>query len=80
MFVNFYWNLNFLGRFSKNLQISNLMETCPVGTELFREGRLSDGQTDMTKSTAAFRNSAKFLKQLKGKHRNTQGSVSEHGK
>jgi len=37
-------------RFSTNTQISNFMEICPVGAELFR----ADGRTDMTKLIMAF--------------------------
>ena len=39
--VRFQSNLNFLGRLSKNTEISNLMKIRPVGAELFR----ADGQT-----------------------------------
>jgi hypothetical protein len=39
-------------QFSKNNQISNFMELCPVGDELFR----ADGRADMMKLTVAFRN------------------------
>jgi hypothetical protein len=44
--------LNFLGRFSKNLQLSNWIQIRPGEAALFH----SDGQTDMTKLTVAFRN------------------------
>ena len=40
--VGFYLHFNFLGRFSKNTQISNCMKICPAGAELFRV----DGQTN----------------------------------
>jgi hypothetical protein len=40
--VRFYWNLNYLERFSKNPQISNFMKNRPVAGKLF----LADGQTD----------------------------------
>jgi hypothetical protein len=46
--------LNFLDRFSKNIQISNLKKILPVGTELFRADRGTDGQTDMRKLIVAF--------------------------
>jgi hypothetical protein len=42
--------LNFLDRFSKNHQISNLIKTFPVAAELFH----ADGQTDMTKLKSRF--------------------------
>jgi hypothetical protein len=48
------WNLNFCGKFSKNTQISNFMKIRPVWDELFH----SDGWTDTTKVTVAFRNFA----------------------
>ena len=46
--------LNFLGRFSKNTKVSNLMKIRPVRAELFHVV----GQTHMTKLVGAFRNSA----------------------
>jgi len=39
---SFTETFNFLGVFSKNIQILNFMEIRPVGAELFR----ADGQTD----------------------------------
>ena len=50
--VEFWWNLNFLDRVSKNTQVSNFIKFRPVGAELFH----ADGQTDMTKVIVAFRN------------------------
>jgi hypothetical protein len=46
--------LEFVDRFLKNTQISNVMTIRPVGAELFYE----DGQTDMTKLIVAHRNFA----------------------
>jgi hypothetical protein len=40
--VRFEWNFNFLDRFSKNTQISNLVQIRPVRAELFH----ADGRTD----------------------------------
>ena len=51
--VRFQWNFYFLGRFSKNTQISNFIKILPVGTELLYAYRRTDGQTDMTKLTVA---------------------------
>ena len=47
--------MNYLDRISKNTQMSNVMKIPAVGAELFH----TDGPTDMTKLTVAFR---KFLK------------------
>jgi hypothetical protein len=52
--VRFSWNLNFLDRFSRNTQISDLMKIRPVSAELFH----ADGRTDMTMLIVAFRNFA----------------------
>jgi hypothetical protein len=49
--VTFWWNSNFLDRFSKNTHIRNFMKILPVGAELFN----ADGQTDLTRLTVAFR-------------------------
>jgi hypothetical protein len=38
--VKFLWNLNFLDRFSTNVQLSNFMKIYPVGAQLFHaDGR-----------------------------------------
>jgi len=37
-----WWNLNFLGKFSKNIHIPNFIKIRPVGAELFH----ADGRTD----------------------------------
>jgi hypothetical protein len=50
----------FLGRLSKNTEISNFMKIRPVGTELLR----ADGRTDMMKPIVAFPN---FVKAPKNK-------------
>ena len=62
--------LNFLDRFSKNAEISNLIKIHPVGSNLLYEdgqthrqtdGRTdtqTDGRTDVTKLTVVFCNSA----------------------
>jgi hypothetical protein len=52
--VKFEWNLNFLNRFSKNTQISNVMKIISVGPVLSHV----DGRTDMAKLMVAFRNFA----------------------
>jgi len=52
--VTFWWNLKFLYRFSKSVQISNITTVCPVGTELF----YADGRTDMRKIIVALWNFA----------------------
>jgi hypothetical protein len=41
-----------LDRFSEKAEISNFIKIRPMGGELFH----TDGQTDMTKLTVAFRN------------------------
>jgi len=41
----YLWNFNFLGTFSKNIQISNFMQIRPVGAELFRAGEQTGRQT-----------------------------------
>jgi hypothetical protein len=52
--VRFQWNLNFLSKGSKNLQILNFMKIRPVWAELSH----ADRRTDMTKLIAAFGNFA----------------------
>jgi len=56
--AGFQQNLNFLGGFSKNTQISNLIKICPVGAEFFHTNAQVDRQTDFTKLILAFRNVA----------------------
>jgi len=49
---------DFIGGFSENTQITNLIKIRPVGAELF----YADGRTEMTKLIFAFRNFAKVPK------------------
>ena len=58
LLVRFQLNLNFLDRFSKNTQISDVTKIRPVGPELFHAVR----RTDMAKLVVAFRNFAKATK------------------
>jgi hypothetical protein len=58
--VAFYWNLNFLDRFSKNTQIPYFYEILSSGSRVVPRGR-AHGRTDRQtwlKPTVAFRNSA----------------------
>lgn len=73
--VRISWNLIFLDRFSKYAQTSSLMKICSVVTDLAmrtdryteeqsvrEKERQTERQTDMTKLTLAFRNSANVPK------------------
>ena len=62
--VTFYWSLNFLGRFSKNNQISDFIKIRQVGAELFHAGRRIERRTDMTKLIVAFRHFANAPKNV----------------
>ena len=53
-------NWNFFNRFSTSLQISNFINTRPVGTELLH----ADRRTDMTKQTVASHYFSKVPKKL----------------
>ena len=62
LFLAFFKSsLNFLVRFSKNTHISNFMKVRPVEAELFH----ADRQTDVTKITTAFSDSADAPKNCK---------------
>ena len=63
------WKLNFHNRFSKNTQLSNVLKIRPVGAEVFHAGRRTDGQTDMEKLIAAFRNFANAPEHVPLEHR-----------
>jgi hypothetical protein len=41
-FLIFYWNLNFLDRYLKNVEMSNFLEVYSVGAELFHAGSQRD--------------------------------------
>jgi hypothetical protein len=58
--VIFYLNLNFLDRFSKNTQVSNLIKIRKVGTEFSH----ADRRTDMTKLSFFFRSFANAPKKV----------------
>jgi hypothetical protein len=58
--VRFEWNLNFLYRLSKNIQIPNFIKIRAMWAELFHV----EGRTHTAKLTAAFRNFAKAPKRL----------------
>ena len=64
--VRFYWNLNFIDRFLKNTEISNLVKICWVQAELFHGNRCTDRQTDRgmekMKLIVAFHNFANVAK------------------
>jgi hypothetical protein len=47
--VRFQRNLNYLDKFSKNIQILNFMKILPVGAELFRTDRQT-GRRDKANS------------------------------
>jgi hypothetical protein len=49
--VRFWWNSNFLDRFSQNTQIPNFLKILPVGDELLH----ADRWTDTTNLIVAFR-------------------------
>jgi hypothetical protein len=44
--VKVYWSLKFYGRFSKNIQIQDLMKIRTVGAEWFHADGRMDGQTE----------------------------------
>jgi hypothetical protein len=55
----FLSDFNKTWNFSKNPQLSDFMETRPVGAELFHADGRTDRQTDTTKLLVALRNFAK---------------------
>jgi hypothetical protein len=64
--IQFYWNLNFFDRFSKNTQISIFLKLCPVGAKLFETDWRTHGRTDRhDKANSSFRNFAKAHKNWK---------------
>ena len=66
-----------MDRFSKKPEIWNFMKILPVEAELFRANRRAIGRTNMTKPTAAFRNSAKNV--WKYIERNWFQHISKYG-
>jgi hypothetical protein len=59
--VIFWWNLNFLDRFSKNIKIRNFIKICWAAAELFHTDRRPDANT-WRSDTVDFRNFANALK------------------
>ena len=57
--------MNILDIFSKNPQISHFMKIRPVGTELLRAKKQTEGQAEMTKLIVASRNFAGAPKKFK---------------
>jgi hypothetical protein len=53
--VRFYWNLNFLDRFSKSPQLSNFIKSLLCGLSSMRIYGQTDRQTDIMKLILAFR-------------------------
>ena len=51
--------MNFLERFARNTQISNIVKIPPVGASLFM---LTEGQTELMKIVVAFRNFSKAVR------------------
>jgi hypothetical protein len=62
LFLSDFKKPNFLDRSSTNNIISNFINICPVGAELFYADRRTDRQTGMTKLIDAFRNFANATK------------------
>jgi hypothetical protein len=58
--------LNFLNRFLKNIQISNLMKIRPVRAKMLHAGGWTEGKADMTKVRVAFHNFAHAPKNSTG--------------
>ena len=58
--------MNIYNRFKKNTEIQNVTNICPVGAEMFHADGRTDGPTDMTKLTVAFRNFANAPKHSNG--------------
>ena len=57
--ARFWWNLNFLDRFSKNTSIPNFKKICLVRVEFFHA---DGGHTDMMRLMVAFHNFVKMPK------------------
>jgi len=67
--VRFQFNSNFLDRFSKNSQISNLIKIRPVRANLFSADRQIDRRTDMAKIVVIFRKFMNAPKNFRAKIR-----------
>ena len=60
--LRLYWNLVFLGRFSKNPQVPNFMQIIFLGSELFHAEARTDRQTYTKKVIVSFHNFTKVPK------------------
>ena len=76
--------LNYLDRFSKNLQVTNFMRICPVVAALFHVDKWMDRRTHMIKLIIAFHNftnvpkkdkSRKIIAAKNGFHQESEGRL-----
>jgi hypothetical protein len=57
--LRFWWILNIIDRFSKNIQVQHFMKISPVWAKMLQAGGQIDGRTDMTNVIVGFSSFAK---------------------